>query len=159
MRAVHGPTHLSSHLTPDIDWEEVHSVATEGTRAAASADTAAEFAAWGRVADAFRSREPTAEYALIRIGCRLAAIDSDAHPVTASHTAIPVVEDLLRQYVVRVEGLPDTGRAFEGMGNIVFIFRGQTPRTSTLANGKYGSILWITLAITFCNEHQSQSLK
>src|SRR5207244_7133486 len=52
------------------------------------------------------------EDAAIYLGIRRLAVDRDQNTLTAAYTAIPLLEDILRQYVVLVLNLPLNGSAF-----------------------------------------------
>jgi hypothetical protein len=121
----------SLYFRADVQWGRVKALAKQAAEMCANEASRAEFEAWYRIAEIYTTlpglsrdqieahlqRQKTAgrqgvEAAAIHLGIRLLAIERDQNTLTAAHIAIPLVEDILRHYVVLVLRLPPDGRAF-----------------------------------------------
>jgi len=59
--------------------------------------------------------------ALVLLASRVLAVEQDRNAVTTAHTALPVIEDVLRHYARLILQVPETGQAFANLsrGEIV----------------------------------------
>jgi hypothetical protein len=104
------------YFVADLDWGRVETYADEGARACSDPAAVDEFRQWERVARAMKRHNGDSrivlEHDLVRIGLRVLAVRADRNAVAAAYSAIPLVEDALRTYVVRIHDASSTGSAF-----------------------------------------------
>ena len=106
----------SLYFSARVDWKRVEALAREGVVACEQGAGALEFAGWVRVAEAMNGAGDDNEVLLrrdfVRIGLRVLAVRADGNAVTAAYSAIPLVEDAIRTYVVRIHRVSPKGLAF-----------------------------------------------
>lgn len=124
MNLVFGDSSRSLYLAPGIKWAEVRRLAATAIAECSEARSNEEFEVWAQIATAYQSNEKGLSdneaanrmtRALILLGTRVLAVEQDRNAVTAAHTAIPVIEDVLRHYALLVLQVPDTGQAFANL--------------------------------------------
>ena len=107
------------YFSGEVDWKRVEALAREGMCACEEVVAAEEFGGWVRVAEAMNASAEHGEVLLtkdfVRIGLRLLAVRADRNAITSAYSAIPLVEDAIRTYVVRIHGLQPKGVAFAGL--------------------------------------------
>jgi hypothetical protein len=122
------------YFQQDINWKKVRRLAHSAADGCPNQISRNEFENWARVATIYlewpsetrhdiekhleklrNSGRPAVEEACIRLGIRLLAIQRDRNLITAAYASIPLVEDLLRHYLVLVLGLPQSGAAYDGI--------------------------------------------
>lgn len=134
MYEVYGGSPNDLYFGPDINWRKVARLGAIAANNCPNQEVRIDFENWIRVAevhiewpsenrgtlekhlDSLRNAGKLAvEKAIIRLGIRLLAIQRDRNAVTAAYTAVPLVEELLRHYVVLVLNLPQLGSVFNGI--------------------------------------------
>jgi hypothetical protein len=122
------------YFGPNVRWKRVKALAEEAAQMCADEASRREFEAWSRIGEVHNTlpkpdREQIEDHlkkqqvaggrgvekATIYLGIRMLAIDRDRNPLTAAHTALPLLEDILRHYVVLVLNLPVNGSAFSNI--------------------------------------------
>ena len=111
-----GETDDSLYFSGEVDWKRVEMLAREGVVACDEGLAVEEFEGWVRVAGAMRGSGQDGGNVVrrdfVRIGLRLLAVRRDRNAITAAYSAIPLVEDAIRTYVVRVRRVEPRGAAF-----------------------------------------------
>jgi len=132
MEEVYGDSPQNLYFRPGIQWRRIHELATTASRECIDNLARSEFEAWKEIAEVriswpSESRndiekhldklrgigKQAAEQAAIHLGIRLLAVQQDKNTITASYTAIPLIEEMLRCYLVIVLDLPNRGSAFD----------------------------------------------
>jgi hypothetical protein len=121
---VFGDAPKNLYFGPDISWRRIELFAMAAAKACADEPSSQEFERWARIAR-IQSEAPSGrsdgqpeanskdpEDDVIRLGIRVLAVKRDRNPVTAAYSAIPLIEDVLRRYVLLVLKLPVNGSAF-----------------------------------------------
>jgi hypothetical protein len=115
----------------NVRWKRAKTLAEEAAEICADEASRREFEAWARIADVhstlpkpdrtlienYLKKQQAAgsrgiEEAVIHLGVRMLAVEHDRNTLTAAHTALPLLEDVLRHYVVLVLNLSPNGSAF-----------------------------------------------
>jgi hypothetical protein len=131
---VFGNLPRSLYFGPTINWVRVKSHALRAARNCAEAKGRDEFIQWERLASVHEQVGPAQrksvqnhldslsdagkvgiEASFIRLGVRALASKRDPNSVTSAYSAVPLVEDILRHYVILILGLKDIGNAFMGI--------------------------------------------
>ena len=111
----------SLYFAAEVDWRRVGVLAREGMSACETVAAGDEFGGWARVAEAMNTSGDDGEVLLrrdfVRIGLRVLAVRTDANAVTSAYSAIPLVEDAIRTYVVRIHGGSPKGVAFADLSD------------------------------------------
>ena len=114
-----GETDESLYFSAEVDWKRVEMLAREGMVACDEGLAVEEFEGWVRVAEAMggsgQEWASVTRRDCVRIGLRLLAVRGDRNPITAAYSAIPLVEDAIRTYVVRIRRVEARGAAFAGL--------------------------------------------
>ncbi|MDB4285469.1 hypothetical protein N9903_01010 [bacterium] len=129
MQLVYGDSPRNLYYC-DVQWSKVKELADLAGSRCRGSSAKEEFVWWGRIAEALGKRDafekddidkylldksdlPTAaEDAFIYLGSRALAVLRDKNPITSVYVAIPIAEDVLRNYAVFVLGVPTCGKAF-----------------------------------------------
>lgn len=123
---VFGDTPGSLYFGPNIDWTKVRTMARDASQLCPNEAARVEFERWQFIAKAFANRKQHVAHPIkteehydlfsevaIRLGLRLLAISQDNSDVTATHMGIPLIEEILRAYVLFVLNLEDLGISFK----------------------------------------------
>ena len=132
MEEIYGDSPRNLYFRPGIQWRRVHELATTASNECIDNLSRSEFKAWKKIAevriswpsenrndiekhlDKLRGMgKQAAEQAAIHLGIRLLAVQQDKNTITAAYTAIPLIEEILRCYLVIVLDIPNRGSAFD----------------------------------------------
>ncbi|MGH8070784.1 MAG: hypothetical protein ACRERE_37225 [Candidatus Entotheonellia bacterium] len=125
------------YFGPNVRWKRVKALAEEAAKLCSDEASRKEFEAWYRIAEVhstlpkpdraqiedYLKKQQVAgvrgvEEAAIYLGVRMLAVARDPNTLTAAHTAIPLLEDILRHYIVLVLNLPLNGSAFANVDEV-----------------------------------------
>jgi hypothetical protein len=131
MAEVFGDAPGDLYFSPKINWQHVEQYARRGAKECVDKIAQSEFERWIRISEIHKVdwdnikrndssgkgniSAKVAEDTAIRLAIRVLAIQRDTSPVTAAYAAIPLVEDVLRNYIVFVAELPLDSKAFSGI--------------------------------------------
>jgi hypothetical protein len=134
MAEAFGDGPICLYFGPSIRWRNLRRLAKEAASKCQEGMGREEFDHWEKIAGAHdtASRSKGAKASMesgnqgenhlgdlenigIRLAARLIAVARDRNAVTAVYTAIPLAEDILRNYVCLVLNLPPQGSSFEGV--------------------------------------------
>ncbi len=134
MQEIYGDSPQDLYFRPSIQWQRVYNLAKAASKECVDDISISEFDNWKGIAevrmcwpserrddiqkhlDKLRGMgRQAAEQAAIHLGIRLLAVEQDKNPITAAYTAIPLIEEILRCYLVIVLNLPILGSAFDGI--------------------------------------------
>jgi hypothetical protein len=131
---VFGDSPRDLYFRPDIRWKQVKALAERAASMCSDGASRREFEAWCRIAEVHsalpkpdraqiedylekqRDAGPRAiEEEAIHLGVRILAVTRDRNPLTAAYMSVPLLEEVLRHYIVLLLNLPTKGSAFSGI--------------------------------------------